>query len=490
MASEKSKVIFGNPIKASVWKKAEKKRLGYLRKYGDDSLADYRLRAAPNDVIGRFFGVKDVRVGGEGEELSAKDSLAIGCIRMGYGHYRPAMAIASAAKSMGLTPYWFDFMAAEGTTAAKVISELNGLYSLGSRWSQKYPLFNKLYWEPLNSEGFKKIAYNSGDQAMTELMVPLFKNLPKDMPFVGTHPWNSQAAVHAGMKRVVNMVVDNWPMALHLAEGAIHTVQGPSAWMGYRMLREFSGEDRALKMMPPGSIAMTGHIVDHEMVANLEADCALRAERVARKKPRRLLLSVGGAGAQRETIASIIRNLMPDVEAGRAALLLNVGDHKNVWEGLERDIPALGRLAIKHFGDWDETVSFCRSALSGEVSGVHAFWHPDVFAAVYATNLLMRCADVLATKPSELSFYPVPKLFIKRIGGHEAWGAIRGAELGDGTIECASPALLKQAIDLLFRDDELLPMMCDAIRRQGSIGTYDGAYRVVELATGKKRKKA
>ena len=36
-------------------------------------------------------------------------------------------------------------------------------------------------------------------------------------------------------------------------------------------------------------------------------------------------------------------------------------------------------------------------------------------------------ADVLVTKPSELAFYPVPKLFIKRVGGHEQWGAVHSA---------------------------------------------------------------
>ncbi len=44
--------------------------------------------------------------------------------------------------------------------------------------------------------------------------------------------------------------------------------------------------------------------------------------------------------------------------------------------------------------------------------------------------------NVLVTKPSELAFYPVPKLFIKRVGGHEQWGAIHSAEIGDGTLEC------------------------------------------------------
>ena len=59
----------------------------------------------------------------------------------------------------------------------------------------------------------------------------------------------------------------------------------------------------------------------------------------------------------------------------------------------------------------------------------------NTFHAVYATNYLMRAMDVMITKPSELAFYPVPKIFNAGVGGHEMWGAIRAAEIGDSTVE-------------------------------------------------------
>lgn len=487
---DRSRVIFGNEIAKPVVRTAERKKRAWLKRFGDDANADYPLAATLNPVLGKRFGLRNVISGDpsvEGHEpINAERGLVIGCIRMGYGHYRPALAIASAAKARGLIPYWFDFLSFGETTGAKVIRSLGELHSLGSRLSRKFPLFDKLYWEPLNSQGFKKLSFNSGDQKVSELMTPIFRNLDKSMPFVGTHPWNSQAAVHAGMKSVVNMIVDNWPMALHLAEGSIHTVQGPASWMGYRMLREFAGAKTALRMMPPGSLKLTGHIVDHELVANITPDCERRVARVNGGKARRLLLSVGGAGAQGEILAGIIKGLLQEIESGKIVLFINVGDHLKAWEKLVRDVPAL-EWAVKHFGDWNTTSEFCEKGLSGDVSGVHAFYDADVFAAVYTTNLLMRCSDVLVTKPGELSFYPIPKLFIRRIGGYEAWGAIRSAELGDGSIECGTEPLVSQALELLFREDELIPMMCDAIARQSSIGVYDGAYRVVGLATGKER---
>jgi hypothetical protein len=97
----------------------------------------------------------------------------------------------------------------------------------------------------------------------------------------------------------------------------------------------------------------------------------------------------------------------------------------------------------------------------------------------------MRAADVLVTKPSELAFYPVPKLFIKRVGKHEMWGAIHSAEMGEGTLECRDIPHTLQMIDMFMQTD-LLEEMCDAIKVNKSIGLYDGAYNVVKIAMGMK----
>jgi hypothetical protein len=66
------------------------------------------------------------------------------------------------------------------------------------------------------------------------------------------------------------------------------------------------------------------------------------------------------------------------------------------------------------------------------------------------------------------------------------WGAIRSAELGDGTIETRTVPQTLQAVDLLTHDDDLLTLYCDQIVKNKSIGIYDGGYKSVELATGKK----
>ena len=140
---------------------------------------------------------------------------------------------------------------------------------------------------------------------------------------------------------------------------------------------------------------------------------------------------------------------------------------------------------IWYFNDWDKTCDFAKTALDNDISGIHAFYNEDIFAAVYSSNLLMRSCDILITKPSELAFYPVPKLLIKRVGGHEAWGAVRAAEVGDGTIECETVSRTLQMLDLMLNSDEILTMLCDNIIKANKIGLYNGAYKAVELATRK-----
>ena len=484
---DRSKVIFGNPISEKDYAKAVKSKAKYARKYGDDASANYPAKLVNNLVLYTPLGVRDIRVAeGSGDNgFDTEKGTIVRTIRMGFGHYRISIAMASAAHALGYTPYWMDLNSYPDTACTKVIGAQNDLYSLGSRISQKSKLFNKLVWEPMNYEGFRKLSYNASDQKNAELMAPVFANVPKDIPVIGTHVWPAQAALHAGMKYVVNAIPDNWPMALHLAEGSVHTIQTHQSYMGYRILNGMQGKD-VLKPMPADSLYYTGHYIDHELVANLEHDCQARLDRKKNGEPMRFLLTIGGAGAQRELFAAVIRHLLPEVRAGRAALYVNVGDYRKVWDELLKEVDGLAALSTEHFDNWPETVRFAAAAVDGKVEGVHAFYHQNIFEAVYCTNLLMRSCDVLATKPSELAFYPVPKLFLKRIGGHEKWGAIHSAEMGDGTLECEDIPHTLQMLDLLLGEEELFAEMVKAILVNKTVGVYDGAYNVVKLAMGLK----
>ena len=488
---ERAKVIFGNEISNRAYKKACRSKRNYKKKFGDDSDVDYQVVIEKNPYIGELLGVKNINLEEKagGECFDTEKGIIVGNIRMGFGHYRISMAMASAAKHLGYTPYWMDLNGYPETTCTKVISAQNKLYSLGSRLS-KNPIFNRLVWEPMNYEGFRALTYNASDQKNAELMAPVFKNVPKDIPVIGTHVWPAQAAIHAGMKYVVNAIPDNWPMALHLSEGSVHTIQCHNAYMGYRILNGMN-KDQVCKPMPEGSLYYTGHYVDHELVCNIEADCAARRRRKDKKEPMRFLLTIGGAGAQKDIFAAIIKHLLPAIREKQAALYVNVGDYRNVWDELVQEIPEMRAVSKEHFDDWNDTMAFAGKALDPQqkIAGIHGFWHKNIFEAVYCTNLLMRSCDVLVTKPSELAFYPVPKLFIKRVGKHEMWGAIHSAEIGDGTLECRDILHTLQMLDLFLQEESLLFGMCACIETNKSIGIYDGAYRAVELAMGLKQKK-
>ena len=486
---DKSKSIFGNEISAKAYRKAVKSKAKYARKYGDDSNADYSVKLVKNACLNKPLGVEDIRVDeGEGDiPFDTEKGIIVGNIRMGFGHYRISIAMASAANALGYKPYWMDLNSYKNTTCTKVIGAQNDLYSMGSRLSQKSRLFNRVFWEPMNYEGFRQLTYNASDQKNAELMAPVFKNVPKDIPVIGTHVWPAQAALHAGMKYVVNAIPDNWPMALHFAEGSVHTIQTHQSYIGYRILNGMKKKE-VLKPMPEDSLVYTGHYIDHELVANIERDCEARLNRKKNGEPMRFLLTIGGAGAQRELFAAVIKHLLPLIKLKKAALYVNVGDYKQVWEELVKSIDGLADISTTHFNDWDDTNSFAEGAIDGRVAGVHAFWHENIFEAVYCTNLLMRSADVLVTKPSELAFYPIPKLFLKRIGGHEKWGAIHSAEFGEGSLECEDIPHTLQMIDMFLNETTLFEEMCKCINVNKTIGLYDGAYKAVEIAMELKNK--
>ena len=474
---DRTKSIFDNPIDDKTVRAAERSKAKFLKKYGDDSAADYKLGFKDIDTLS-FLGAKNIVFSDKNESFDKK-ALIVGNIRMGFGHYRISIAMASCAAALGYKPYWLD-LASFDATGSKMIREQNDLYSLASRISQKSRLFNKLVWEPMNRDGFKKITYNAKDQKNSELLVPIFENIPKDIPYIATHVWPSQGAVHAGMTHVVNAIPDNWPMGLHLSEGAIHAVQTPYAYLGYKTLNGFA--KTPLKGIPGSILKEVGCFIDHELLVNLEEDNRLRKERIASGAPMRILMTVGGAGAGFDDFAAMVKHLIPYVRAKKVALFINFGDHKEVYEKLIAILPDIE--CKTYFNNYDQLTAFVKNIREGNAEGVTAICHDDIFRAVYSTNLLMPVTDLLVTKPSELAYYPIPKVFMKHIGGHEVYGAIHGREYGDATDEYPDKKSMAEALDRLIEDKEILTHMIDRIEELKKQGYYDGGYRCVKLAVG------
>lgn len=474
----RSNEIFGNSIEKKVQKSAEKSKKNFIKEFGDDSSKEYKLGFEKIDALD-FLGTKNIVFKNENETFP-ENALIVGNIRMGFGHYRISIAMASCARALGYEPYWLD-LAGFDATGSKMIRKQNDMYSIASRISQKSRLFNKFVWEPLNSEGFKKLSYNAKDQKNSELLTPIFSSIPKDIPYIATHVWPSQAAIHAGLTHVVNAIPDNWPMALHLSEGAIHTVQTPFAYLGYKMLNGFS--KKPLKGIPEEKLKMTGCYVDHELLENLEDNNKKRIQRAQEKKPVRFLLTVGGAGAGFDMFCAMIKHLLPLVKEGKASLFINFGDHKDVYEKLQKKIHL--ENVKKFFDDYDSLKNFVKNLRENDKSGIFAIYNKDIFKAVYSTNLLMPECDWLVTKPSELSFYPIPKIFMKHIGGHEVYGAVHSQEAGDGTFECPTKKSINEMLDRVIDDREIIIHMAERINELKKEGYYDGAYKCVKLAAEK-----
>ena len=477
---DKSSVIYGNPMPKKVVKKAEKSKAKYIKKYGDDSKKEYRIAFQDIPTLD-YINAKNI-VFTDKKESDKFDSKAVivGNIRMGFGHYRISIAIASCARALGYNPYWLD-LASFDATGSKMIREQNAMYSLASRISQKSKLFNHFVWEPLNCEGFKKISYNAKDQKNSELLVPIYHDIPKDIPYVATHVWPAQAAVHAGMTHVVNAVPDNWPMGLHLAEGSLMTVQTQFAYAGYKTLRGF--DKKPLKGMRDDQLKVVGCYVDHELLVNLDKDNELRRDRLRNHKPLRFLMTVGGAGAGFDQYLAMVKHLLPYVKEKKVALFINFGDHEDVYKKLSEKIPGL--KAKEYFNRYEDVKKLADELYKGDAEGVYAIYNKDIFQAVYSTNLLMRVSDLLITKPSELVFYPIPKLFTKHIGGHEVYGGIFGREYGDATVECPTKEEANQMLDYLIGDPDLLTQMTRRIDELKKFGHYNGGYEAVKLAVGK-----
>ncbi len=482
----KKTTIYGNEIPPNK-AKASDRMFKYYAKKNKYSVDDYPLLTTiPYKNGFDDFGLMSIVEQKPGEEVKAIDkekAVLLGTMRMGFGHCRMSLAIASAAQHLGYKPYWFDMLSFENTAASKTIHQLEYWYNFGSRVSQKSKFFNDKVWEKVTSDAGQYLSASYRNKTISQIFSPLYHEIPKDMPCLSTHPWVGYAAKGAGLENIITIIPDNYPLGFHVVEGTVHSVQTPSKYMGYRTFLHMGKKYPITHCMPSEDIFETGHYIDHEIRHNIDGDCEMRLKRMKDKKPRRFLLTMGGAGAQVQKFADIISITKHEINDKKLTFFVNMGDHKGRWKELSEKLKSCGVEWVMH-DDWASTKEFIKSSEKDTVTGVHIFLHDDFYAAVYATNLLMRISDVMITKPSELSFYPVPKLFIQRVGRHEAWGAICASEGGDGTIETTTASGLYRTLNALIHEKDLLELYCKHIVKNAKFGKYDGAYNVVKRGVG------
>lgn len=428
-----------------------------------------RSHAFLDDVLEVFGGE-----GAVGELIPSEPApLLVSTVRMGFGHHRIAHAVGSWAEAMGVRPVLHDLLGVEAPEA-DVVRGADRFYSRLSRLAVDLGGPFERLWGWLMTRGDADSLHLS--MRLAWALRALMTELPADVPMVTTFPLNGQMAVALGFRRVVNTVIDNHPQHFTLVPGALNLVQSPSY------------HSRLLQMgVPADQVAFAGHWVPQPIVKHAAADAASRIARADARLPRRLLVPIGGAGAQSSFVAALLRRFRPWLEQGRARVFLNAGDHVHAHERFVQLIEMLG-LPHTTLCTASEVRSFCHANALAEVAEpadacpiVLASFRSH-FEAFSATDQLVRAADVLVTKPSELAFYPIPKLHIRRVGNHEAASAHRSAELGDGTHECRSIAEAHSLGSLLIDSDDLFQRMNEDIVRSHRAGVYSGAEVAVQRA--------
>jgi hypothetical protein len=125
---ERDLTLYGNSLSRREQQKVVRWRNMFVRKFNYDESETYELRAVDNPYLGGELGIRDVLRQSEGTPIETGSSVIVSTIRMGFGHYRIAMAGASAARAMGFTPLWLDLLQIPGITT-QVINWCNSWYS-------------------------------------------------------------------------------------------------------------------------------------------------------------------------------------------------------------------------------------------------------------------------------------------------------------------------------------------------------------------------
>ena len=401
---------------------------------------------------------------------SAEDVL-VGTVRMGFGHHRIAYSLYTWALATGRTPWLHDLLDIDSPEATTIAS-VDAFYSRWSRRAADIGGVIEWAWGKAMQQGdIDALRFSC---RLAERVAPLMRHLPKDIPVISTYPLCGQIAVACGFERVVNLVVDNYPQHFLLVPGALNLVQSPG------------NHTKLLQLgMPPESVAWAGSWVSHAIASKAIEDSEVRIQRCHDRKPLRLLVPVGGAGAQKVYINALLTELAPLLRDGRIHVIINAGDHAHMTAAFLARLIALG-IEHEEISSYSGLRSFCDAyPLHGPDPGPKpvTLCHFDRhFEAFSATDLLIRICDVMATKPSELAFFPVPKLHIRRVGDHEAASALRSMELGDGTPECREVADAVRTLRLMLDDSGLLPRMNEDIALHSRSKLYDGSRVALERA--------
>lgn len=399
--------------------------------------------------------------------------LVVGSIRMGYGHHRMALSVYSHSLKKQIPTYLHDLLAIQSPEAT-AIADIDSGYSYFSRLSAEIGGPVEWLWGGLMSQG--NLTSLELSCQLAELYKGLMNGIPTDSPVITTYPLNGQIAVASGFQKIIHLVCDNFPQYYLLVPKALNLVQSPSAYSKFIQMG-----------VPKENIAVAGHWVSEDIVSNAVTDSENRVRRIDANKCRRFLIPIGGAGAQKGYVLDLIRLSKKHLLNKKAVFWINTGDHTKVLKAIEEFL-IVQKIPYLSINVWEDLIQFIgrhplRSEDHENNPPVVLFHFPSHTEAFSATDRLIRVSDVLVTKPSELAFYPIPKLFIRRVGDHEAASVVRSLELGEGTVECREASHAKELIHIFTESDDLLLRMNESVIRNTLEGIYNGSKAAVEMAT-------
>jgi hypothetical protein len=364
---------------------------------------------------------------------------------MGYGHLRPAHALA---EYLGTDLLEADAPAVAGPDEARLWARSRRLYEATTRWSgiplvgaplrmlvERYTHIPHLH--PYRDQSRKTVAVRALERLVRRGIGRrlVARSRETGRPILTTFFAPALAADAQGLDRVYCVVTDsdiNRAWAPPEPAGTRITYLVPSM-RALRRLRAYG--------VPKERIHATGYPLPHELVGG-ESLVTLKenlAGRLVRLDPQRtfrdscpdelrtflgelpageegraplVTFCVGGAGAQTEIARRFLPGLRPEIEKGRLKLALVAGVRPEVRDRF-RDLLARHRL--------EDTVEI--------------LFEPDILAYFRAFNALLARTDILWTKPSEMTFFGalgLPLVLSRPVGVHEWYNRRWARESGAG----------------------------------------------------------
>ena len=209
--------------------------------------------------------------------------------------------------------------------------------------------------------------------------------------------------------------------------------------------------------VPPAGILVTGYPLPGELIGRdrgaLERNLAARLRRLRGEgEPPLIVFAIGGAGAQVPLARQIIAGMERQIREGALRLALVAGRRPEVAASL-RSAFAAHRLA--------------------DHPGVELLFDPDVFGYIRRFNALLARADALWSKPSELAFFAalgLPFIAAPPVGMHEV-ANLRWASAAGAALPQEDPARAGEWLRRFVRDG-VLSAAAEAGMRLPQMGLY------------------